>query len=291
MPRTLAVAAVQFEMHPVASFEEFAGQVREALDELGTGHQVILFPELLTSGLFTVTPGWEDDSASEYGRIADFAEEYRELFAAEAAERGCWILAGTTLVRTARGLENIAFLFGPDGQEHRHSKSHIFPGESVWHTVEGDDLDVIEIDGVTVGIAICYEVEIPEVTTILSRMGAEVLLVPSYTFTEAGYYRVRHCAAARAIEDQVYVVHCPVVGNLPAPLSSGFGAPSILSPCDLAFPANGVIAQGQFGQQSAVSAVLDLDLLHENRAHGAATTRRDRVRRSDMYARYAEFSH
>ena len=126
--------------------------------------------------------------------------------------------------------------------------------------------------------------------TTLTAMGAEVLLVPSYTFTEAGFWRVRHCAAARAIEDQVYVVHCPTVSHLEAPLSPGWARASVLSPCDLVFPANGVLAESATNVEDVVGYELDLDLLHENRRTGAATTHKDRGRRRELYASYAHVS-
>ncbi|MDO9379637.1 MAG: nitrilase-related carbon-nitrogen hydrolase [Nocardioidaceae bacterium] len=286
MPRTLTVAAAQFEMRDVDSFDDFANQTKELLDST-EGSRLVVLPELLTAALFTVDPAWEKDDISTLNRVSEFTDSYIDFFATQAAARGQWILAGSHLVATDRGHENIAFLFGPNGEQHRHSKTHIFPAESQWDTHEGDDLTVYDIDGVKVGIAICYEAEIPEVTTALTLMGAEVLLVPSYTFAEAGFWRVRHCAAARAIEDQVYVVHCPVVSHLSAPLAPGWGRPSVLSPCDVDFPANGVIVEGATGVQNVVSAELDLDLLHQNRATGAATTYKDRQRRRDLYGTYS----
>lgn len=276
-------------MRPVSSFAEFRDDVLEALGQVTDGTELVVFPELFTSGLFCVSEGWENDSINDYSRLADFLDDYRELFTGEAARRGYSILAGSTLARTERGIENVAYLFGPDGSEFTHAKTHIFPAEGQWDTEEGNDFRITEVNGVKVGIAICYEAEIPEVATILSRKGADVIVVPSYTFTEAGFYRVRHCAAARAIENQVYMVHCPTVGELPAPLSPGRGRPSILSPCDLAFPANGILTEGVDDAFSVVSAVLDLDLLEENRKTGAATTQKDRARRAELYSRYRDF--
>lgn len=286
MPRTLSVAAAQFEMRAVDSFETFATQVRSLLDD-ARGVQLVVLPELFTEALFTVDPAWQSHEIAQLTRIAEFTEEYTDLFAAEARARGQWILAGSHLVATERGHENVAHLFGPEGQLHTHSKTHIFPAEGDWDTQEGDELAVFDVDGVTVGVAICYEAEIPEVCTTLTAMGAEVLLVPSYTFTDAGFWRVRHCAASRAIEDQVYVVHCPTVAHFEAPLSPGYARASILSPCDLVFPANGVLVEAKTNEQDVVIYQLDLDLLHQNRASGAATTHKDRGRRRDLYAKYA----
>jgi predicted amidohydrolase len=285
MPRTLSVAAAQFEMRAVESFDEFAAQVRMLLDD-AAGARLVVLPELFTEALFTADPDWSSHQISELTRIAEFTDAYVELFTAEAATRDQWILAGSHLVATERGHENVAHLFGPAGEVYTHSKTHIFPAEGDWGTEEGDELAVYDIDGVTVGIAICYEAEIPEVCTTLTALGAEVLLVPSYTFTEAGFWRVRHCAAARAIEGQVYVVHCPTVSHLDTPLSPGWARASVLSPCDLVFPANGVLVEAKTNEQDVINYDLDLDLLHQNRASGAATTFKDRGRRKALYAKY-----
>ncbi|MBO3680486.1 nitrilase-related carbon-nitrogen hydrolase [Streptomyces sp. NEAU-YJ-81] len=289
MPRTLSVSAAQFQMRAVPSFDAFAGQVRALLDRTA-GTRLVVLPELFTEALFTIDSDWRSHEVGRLTRIADFTDEYVELFTAEARARGQWILAGSHLTATEHGHENIAHLFGPGGEVHTHSKTHIFPAEADWGTVEGDELAVHDVDGVTVGIAICYEAEIPEVCTALTALGAEVLLTPSYTFTEAGFWRVRHCAAARAIEDQVYVVHCPTVSRLPEPLAPGFGRASLLSPCDLAFPANGVLAEARTNEEDVITYELDLDLLHRNRASGAAPTHRDRIRRRALYTTHAQLS-
>ncbi len=286
MTRTLTVSAVQFQLRPVASFEDFARQATGLLDQAPSS-DVVVFPELFTEGLFAIQPRWQNESTAQLVRIADYADAYRTLFGSAARSRGQAIVAGSTLEYTADGVENVSYTFLPDGSEHRHVKSHIFPAEADWQTVEGSSLATFSVAGVTAAVAICYEAEIPEVTTILSRMGAEIIFCPSYTFTEAGFWRVRHCAAARCIENQIYMVHCSTTGNVGEPLSPGWARSSILSPCDLAFPANGVIAEATTNVQQVITATVDFDLLHENRKSGAATTFTDRQRRAPMYRNYA----
>lgn len=95
--------------------------------------------------------------------------------------------------------------------------------------------------------------------------GADIIFCPSYTFTEAGFWRVRHCAHARAIENQVYFVHCPTVGEPGAPLPNGYGRASILSPCDSAWPANGIVAEAVMNEHTFITGTVDMDELYENR--------------------------
>ncbi len=67
---------------------------------------------------------------------------------------------------------------------------------------------VFQLPFAKVGFNICYEAEIPECAATLAEQGAELILTPSATFTEQGFWRVRHCCHARCIENQIYLVHC-----------------------------------------------------------------------------------
>ena len=64
-------------------------------------------------------------------------------------------------------------------------------------------------------LLICYDIEFPLLSRALAEAGAEIILAPSNTETEWGYWRVRTGAVARALENQVYTVHSPVVGASP----------------------------------------------------------------------------
>ena len=69
----------------------------------------------------------------------------------------------------------------------------------------GDALRPIDAPKGRIGVLICYDVEFPEAARYLADLGAEILFVPFCTDTRQSYLRVRYCAHARAIENQVYV--------------------------------------------------------------------------------------
>jgi predicted amidohydrolase len=58
-------------------------------------------------------------------------------------------------------------------------------------------------------------VEFPELSRLMADQGMNILFVPFLTDTQNGYTRVKHCAQARAIENECYVANCRFVGNLP----------------------------------------------------------------------------
>lgn len=279
------IASCTSRFRDVADFDGFADHVRELLDG-AAGADLAVLPELVTFELMTSVDGWRDaaDLAPAL-ETARFAEQYREFLSREATARRQHILGGSHLVRTDDGgLLNVAPLFGPTGRLlHEHRKTHLFPLEHTLGIGEGDDMTVVELPFAVVGINICYEAEIPECSGSLAEQGAQVVLCPSLTLTEAGFWRVRHCLAARAIENQVYAVHATVTSPARGPWPGAWGRSAILGPCDVGWPDDGVIDESAPNTDAVARADLDLERLAENRKTGAATTYADRRRRADRY--------
>jgi len=284
--RSVQISACQFPIERMASFNDFRTRVGWFLEQVPRDSDYVLFPELFTVGLLTTYPNSERLSSADLTRIDEFTPQYLELFRGVARDRNQFIVAGSHLERHGDRYFNVAHIFTPDGRDIPHKKTHIFPAESQWQTAEGDDLEVCELGPAKVGVATCYEAEIPEVCRILAVGGAEIILCPSFTFSERGFWRVRHCAQARCIENQIYFVHCCTIGHPGAPLPDGFGRSSILSPCDTAWPANGIVAEAETNRAMVVTGKVDIDELYENRKTGAATTFRDRIRREPVYRKY-----
>lgn len=282
MTRTVSIAACNFAVRPVASFDEFADHVRGLLDG-AQGADLVLFPELFTVELFTTFPDWQNTPVTELTLIDKYTADYKSLFESEAKERSQFIVAGSHLMEVDGRYLNIGHVYGPEGLLFEHVKTHIFPAESNWQTEEGDSVDAFDLPFARVGFNICYEAEIPECSTTLAEQGAEIILCPSYTFTEYGFWRVRHCAQARAIENQVYFVHCCTGGQPGGTLPNGWAQSSILSPCDVPWTPSGIVAQADANKEMVVRGEVDLDKLYENRENGAAPTFRDRRRRRDLY--------
>lgn len=284
--RQVTISACQMRVERIGSFGDFQQQVMGLLDQVPAESDYVVFPELFTVGLLTTYPNYDQLAPSDLIKIDEFTEQYRQLFSKAAQERGQIIIAGSHLERHDDKYFNVCHIFTPDGQEFTHRKTHIFPAEADWYTSEGDDLSVYDIGPAKIGIAICYEAEIPEISRILSLQGAEIIFCPSFTFTEYGFWRVRHCAAARCIENQIYFVHCCTAGEPGYPLPNGFARSSILSPCDTPWSPNGVVAEAYINQNMVITGTVDIDLLYENRETGAAPTFRDRTRRASLYAKY-----
>jgi predicted amidohydrolase len=146
----------------------------------------------------------------------------------------------------------------------------------VWRLAPGNGL--APIPDSRLGVTICYDAEFPEAGRVLLERGTMVQVVPAFTEDVRGFQRVRWCAKARAIENQAYVVHASLVGDLGRePVPSTYGTTAILTPSQLPFPENAVLGETQFGEEDVIVRTLDLDLLVEARRSADIRNWRDRT--------------
>jgi predicted amidohydrolase len=176
---------------------------------------------------------------------------------------------------------NSGFIFNPDGKILQHHKTHIMPYERQMGITPGEILEVFDINNTKIGLALCYEIEFPEVIRSLTLKGAEVIFCPSYTLDEYGFWRVRHCCQARAIENQAYVAHSCIVGTSAIPGLVGWGRSSLISPCENPWNPDGIIIEAETNKEMVITGEFDLKLLHRKRKKGIAPTLNDR--RPELY--------
>ena len=117
----------------------------------------------------------------------------------------------------------------------------------------------------------------------LADEGARIIFVPFCTDSRQGYMRVRYCAAARAIENQVYVVMSGNVGNLPnvANMDIQYAQSCILTPCDFPFARDGIAAEASENVETLTISDVNLADLAWARAEGTVRNLADR--RFDLY--------
>jgi predicted amidohydrolase len=163
-------------------------------------------------------------------------------------------------------------------------KLHITPNERKWWGISGGStLRAIDTPKAKIGVLICYDVEFPETARHLADEGVEIIFVPFCTDNRQGYLRVRYCAQARAIENQIYLALSGNVGNLPDVVNMDvqYGQAAVLTPSDFAFARDAVAAEADANEETVLVCDLDLDALHESRSLGTVTPRLDR--RSDLF--------
>ncbi len=275
------VSCVQYQMRRITDFEEFANQVRYFVATAADyKSEFVLFPEFfsvqLLSHLEPLTP------QEGIRRLAEYTPRFTDLIAELAREFGLFIIAGSHPVLRGNGtLENVAMIFRPDGTFVGQPKLHITPAErTYWGITGGNELYLVQTPKAKIGILICYDIEFPEAARYLAERGAEIIFVPYCTDNRQGYLRVRTCAQARAIENQVYVVTAGVIGNLPdvPSMDIHYGRAAVFTPSDFEFARDGIQAEADSNVETMLVTDLDIADLYRSRESGAVTPLRDRRR-------------
>jgi predicted amidohydrolase/ribosomal protein S18 acetylase RimI-like enzyme len=274
------VAAVQYQMRRVKNFEEFANQVEFFVDAAADYRcDFVTFPELFTLQLLSLTESTRPGNAAR--QLAKFTPQYLELMTTLAVKYAVNIIGGSNFKVDRGRLFNIAYLFRRNGNICEQAKLHITPAEKRWWGVEGgDSLEVFDTDRGRVAIAVCYDVEFPEVARVAAKKGAQILFVPFNTDSRQAYVRVRTCAQARCIENHLYIVIAGCTGNLPQVENADihYAQSAILTPVDVSFARDGVAAECEPNVETLIVQDLDIEQLRRHRYSGATQNWNDRRR-------------
>lgn len=281
--RPVRICTVQYRMRKINNYAEFATQCEYFVD-VASGYKsdFVLFPELLTTQLLSFIENKRPGIAAR--ELATYTDQYLEMFSNLAIKYNINIIGGSHFINEDERLFNVSFLFHRDGRIDKQYKLHITPNERKWWGVEpGNKVKVFDTDVGKVAINICYDVEFPELARIASEMGAQIIFVPFCTDERKGYLRVRYCAQARCIENQIYVAVAGTVGNLPEVenMDIQYAQSGIFTPSDFTFARDGVAAECTPNVETVV--VHDVDIEELKRARISGTTLNWNDRRLDLY--------
>lgn len=277
------ICVVQYQMRTIRSFEDFAIQCEYFVD-VASGYKsdFVLFPEIFTLQLLSLFP--KDNPGTAARKIAEFTEQYLELFSDLAIRYNINIVAGSHFTPENDKLYNIAYLFKRNGEIGKQYKLHITPNERRWWGVEpGNTIEVFDTDKGKIAIQICYDVEFPELARIAVERGARILFVPFCTDDRQGYLRVRYCAQARCVENQIFVAIAGTVGNLPQVdnMDIQYAQSGIFTPSDFSFARDAIAGECSPNVETVIINDIDLELLKRHRNRGTVTNWNDR--RTDLY--------
>jgi predicted amidohydrolase len=194
---------------------------------------------------------------------------FGSTMAAAARELGLWVLAGSfrEFGPDAEHSYNTSLLFSRTGAlVASYRKIHLYDVEIPRRVTyresasiaPGSDVVCADVEGVRVGLTICYDLRFPELYRALAIGGAQVLLVPSAFMAHTGRDHWEVLLRARAIEDQCWVVAAGQWGaHEPGRLT--YGRSMIVDPWGT------VVAQAPDGVGVTVA---DLDLARVDQVRG-----------------------
>lgn len=274
----LIAASTQFDLKPVAEPQEFWNRVERLITgAVRAGAKVMQFPEYFSLSWLLALNERKFDLALD--GFAAVAEEFHQRFAEFSKTHDLAIVSGTVPFLLKGKRVNRAYIYLPDGRRLHQDKQNMTRFESEeWAVAPGEARHaVFEWQGARWGVAICYDVEFPEYVRALVEQNVDVILVPSCTDDVHGYWRVRHCSEARAVESQSYVIMSSIVGGDPRhpEINIHYGAAGFFTPCDVGFKEGGVLMVGDLNQENVHVCALDMDALRRVRVNGTVLNRRD----------------
>ncbi len=250
--RKIRSALIQMDCK-IKNKEENLSKALGFLDELKGKADIVCFPELFTTGYNLDLIG--DDF---YALAEPIPGPTTERMGQQAREYEMAIL-GTIVERdgTQEGmLHDTTFLLDAEGRlVGKYRKSHLYPAEHRYFKA-GDRLPVFDLDGLTLGVAICFEHAFPQIFTILALRGAQVVFIPSAVPVGYGYL-LNLRTRARAQDNQFFTVAVNRVGRE--------GDVTYCGLSQVVNPRGEVIAQASHADEEVLVAELDFDLIPKER--------------------------
>jgi predicted amidohydrolase/GNAT superfamily N-acetyltransferase len=277
------LALIQWQMRLFKDLNALVEQIEFFVDGASAYESdFILFPEYFHAPLmaeFNHLP-----EAEAIRKLTMYTEPLKEKFIEFAISYNSNIITGSMPIIRDGKLHNVGWLCRRNGTFEQYEKLHVTPSEKIdWGMAGGDSLKAFDTDCGKVGVLICYDVEFPEVARLLADDGVHILFVPFLTDTQNGYTRVKHCAQARAIENECFVAVAGCVGNLPKVhnMDIQYAQSAVFTPSDFAFPTNAIKAEATPNTEMTLIVDVDLDLLKDLHYFGSVRTLTDR--RKDLY--------
>lgn len=172
---------------------------------------LVILPELWSTGY----------ALAELDRLAsDGGHEEAEFLGKLARKHRVWFAGGSVAAKTREGITNRAQIIDRDGVlQATYDKIHLVPMlNEDKYLAAGSKSCIYNIEGISFGFAICYDIRFCEFIRKLALGGAQVLVVAA----EWPLVRLSHWQAllkARAIENQCYVLAANNVATGDAPFA------------------------------------------------------------------------
>lgn len=203
---TLRVAACQIDPQ-LGEVEANLKRITAAVaDAAAAGAVVAVLPEAAVTGYAFGSL----DEALPVARRAGVAAF--DVIAGLAAANGMTIICGT-LESQGDEVFNAALMATPDGRRYTYRKMHLpFLGIDRFATPGPDAPSVVEVDGLRIGVLICYDLRFPEAARMCALDGADLIALPT-NWPVGVDFHPGIFAPARAAENHCYLLACDRVGT------------------------------------------------------------------------------
>ncbi len=172
----MRIACQQFAPEIAAFDVNRAASSQRIRAAVGQGAELVVLPELTTSGYVFSS---REEAASvaipvDHPLFAEWAAEIAEA----PGGRGL-VIGGFCELGASGALYNSAAVVSGEGLVAVYRKTHLWDREKLFFEPGSDPPPVIETVAGRIGVAICYDLEFPELTRSLALRGAELVAVPT----------------------------------------------------------------------------------------------------------------
>jgi len=278
---TVKIAVAQYDIGFFNQWSDYTDKltdwVKKAADQEA---RLLVFPEYGSMELASLFgEAIYKDLSQQLDAMQDVYPQWLSLHCDLAKQFDVMILGASFPVRQGDGsFRNRANLFDKNGLIGYQDKLIMTRFENEQWLIKGTkEIKVIDTDIGKIAINICYDSEFPLIAHQQVTAGANIILVPSCTDTEAGFHRVRIGCQARALENQCYVVQSPTFGlaGWSEAVDVNTGRASVYTPVDYGFPDDGLLVEGAIDTAEWVYADLDLAKIALVREEGQVFNYRD----------------
>ena len=202
----MKIACIQMDVeiaNPPANLAKIEARAREAAE---TGAKLIVFPECALTGYCYSSKQEAMDVALI--RNSEPFDQLRKL----AQELDVNIIAGS-LTKDGDDLFNSLVLVFRNGDTDWYEKTHtLVLGVDRFVTPGKKPLEPFEVDGVRIGLSICYDGSFPETARVLALRGADMIVLPTNWPSTSGC-TADYVPNTRAMENHVYFAAVNRVGT------------------------------------------------------------------------------
>jgi predicted amidohydrolase len=225
----MKIALVQFEIKIGQDFSKVSKRVINFIQEAKKKNcDLICFPEEFWFGPLDYYPKIKREEI-----VSKITPGIINFFQEQAKNYSINIIPGSFIVKEDSHYFNQAFIINKKGKitlTHKKQKLILFGFEGKNVTPGKNDLKVIKIDGIKIGVLICRELFYPHLFKELREKGAEIIFILSFWSKRSSDY-LRHnlknkikvwsemkvidaLCQARAFENEVTICFCNASGRL-----------------------------------------------------------------------------
>ncbi len=180
----------------IKNFNEIEKLVKDVKADL------IVLPELFSTG-YTFVSKEEVESFAE-----DWDGETSEFLIKLAKKSGSIVVGG--FIEKERGkVYNSAMLVSDEGVIGSYKKIHLYFKEKLWFSPGNKPLKVYNVNGIKIGIMICFDWIFPETARTLSLLGADIIAHPANLVLPY----CQNAMITRCLENRVFAITSNRIGE------------------------------------------------------------------------------